>query len=264
MLRKQSRMSIFLLLIVLAMTLTGCTAKTTAEGQIDRSGYWGKFVGFVSDGLDYFYHLLGDYGIAILVVTLIVRIIVFPLMMKQIRYQKVMQSIQPELAKIREKHKDDKEKINAETMKIFQQYGANPFSGCLPIIVQMPILFALYQAITVNPDLKTHYFLGFLALSEKQGIANIVLAILSAATTFLQSKMSMTNAKDPNTKIMLFFMPLMIAFFTWQFPAALGLYWIFGNILTIIQTYFTKGIRNAAPTSPEPAAPAKKSGGKSK
>jgi YidC/Oxa1 family membrane protein insertase len=257
-------MSIFLLLIILAMTLTGCTAHTTPEGQIDRSGFWGTFIGYVSDGLDYFYRVTGDYGIAILVVTLIVRIIVFPLMMKQIRYQKVMQSIQPELAKIREKYKDDKEKINAETMKVFQQYGANPFSGCLPIIVQMPILFALYQAITVNPDLKTHYFLGILALSEKQGIANIILAILSATTTFIQSKMSMTNAKDPNTKMMLFFMPLMIAFFTWQFPAALGLYWIFGNILTIIQTYFTKGIRNAAPAEPAAATPEKKSGGKSK
>ncbi|MBL0385024.1 membrane protein insertase YidC [Tumebacillus sp. ITR2] len=248
-----------MLLVVLSMTLTGCTAHTTSNGQIDRSGIWGKFVGFVSDGLDYFYHVIGDYGVAILIVTLIVRIIVFPLMMKQIRYQKVMQSIQPELAKIREKHKDDKEKINAETMKIFQQYGANPFSGCLPIVVQMPILFALYQAINLNPDLKAHYFLGILALSQKQGVANIILAVLSATTTFFQSKMSMTSAKDANAKMMLFFMPAMIAFFTWQFPAALGLYWIFGNILTIIQTYFTKGIRNAAPAEPKA-----KTGGKSK
>ncbi|KEO81221.1 YidC/Oxa1 family membrane protein insertase [Tumebacillus flagellatus] len=260
MLRKQSRLSIFMLLVVLAMTLTGCTAHTTNTGEIDRSGIWGKFVGFVSDGLDFFYNAIGDYGVAILIVTLIVRIIVFPLMMKQIRYQKVMQSIQPELAKIREKYKDDKEKINQETMKIFQQYGANPFSGCLPIIVQMPILFALYQSINLNPHLKEHMFLGILALSEKQGIANLILAILSAGTTFLQSKMSMASSKDANAKMMLFFMPAMIAFFTWQFPAALGLYWIFGNILTIIQTYFTKGIRNAAPPEPKAA----KTGGKSK
>jgi YidC/Oxa1 family membrane protein insertase len=233
------------LLILLALTVTGCG--TDGHGNLNRESFWGKFVGLVSDGLDYFYHVIGDYGVAILITTLIVRGITFPLMMKQIRYSKVMQQVQPELKKIQEKYKNDKEKISQETMKLFQTYKVNPLAGCFPIIVQMPILFALYQAINTNHALKEHEFLGILALSATQSVQNIILAVLSAATTYLQSKMSMTNAKDPNTRMMLVIMPIMIGFFTWQFPAALGLYWIFSNILTIVQTYFTKGITFTPP-----------------
>ena len=156
------------LILMVALTATGCGVN--ASGQLDRSGFWGKFVGFVSDSLDYFYELTSDYGIAILIVTLAVRFITFPLMMKQIRYSKVMQQLQPELKKIQEKHKGDREKISQETMKMFQTYKVNPLSGCFPIIVQMPILFALYQAINTNPDLKAHEFLGFLALSSTQSV----------------------------------------------------------------------------------------------
>ena len=246
-----------MLLVLLAVTLTGCTPDTTPSGDIDRSGIWGKFVGLISDGLDYFYELTGDYGVAILLITLTVRIVVFPLMMKQIRYQKTMQQLQPELTKIREKYKNDREKQSQETMKLFQQYGANPLSGCFPIIVQMPVLFALYQAIVANQELKHHTFLNILDLSSTQSIDNIVLAVLAAGTTLIQSKMTMTNT-DPNMKMMMYLMPLMIGFFTWQFPAALGLYWAFQNVLTILQTYFTKGMRQADP------APAATPGGKKK
>lgn len=227
------------LILMVALTATGCGVNEA--GELDRSGFWGKFVGFVSDSLDYFYELTSDYGIAILIVTLAVRFVTFPLMMKQIRYSKVMQQLQPELKKIQEKYKGDREKISQETMKMFQTYKVNPLSGCFPIIVQMPILFALYQAINTNNVLKAHEFLGFLPLSSTQSLENIVLAVLAAGTTYIQSKMSMTGT-DPNTRMMLIIMPIMIGFFTWQFPVALGLYWIFQNILTIIQTYFTKGI----------------------
>ncbi|MGZ4031242.1 MAG: YidC/Oxa1 family membrane protein insertase [Tumebacillaceae bacterium] len=249
------RMNLPLLVLLIAITVTGCGAKVDASGHLDRSNVWGKFVGIVSDGLDYFFRLTGDYGFAILIVTLIVRLIIFPLMMKQIRYQKAMQAIQPELKAIRDKYKDDKEKINQETMKLFQQYGANPLSGCFPIIIQMPVLFALYQAINTNFALKHHEFLGFLPLSATHTTSNAVLAVLAAASTFLQNKMTMTSS-DPNARMMIYITPLMIGFFTWQFPAALGLYWFTSNILSIIQTYFTKGIRNAP--APVPAAGGKK------
>lgn len=250
------RLSIPTLLVLLAVTLSGCTPAKTATGDIDRSGIWGKFVGLISDGLDYFFRVTGDYGVAILLITLTVRIVVFPLMMKQIRYQKTMQQIQPELAKIREKYKNDREKQSQETMLLFKQYGANPMSGCFPIVVQMPVLFALYQAIVANQELKHHTFLNILNLASTQSIDNIVLAVLAAGTTLIQSRMTMTNT-DPNMKMMMYLMPVMIAFFTYQFPAALGLYWAFQNVLTIAQTYFTKGMRQA---DPAPAAP----GGKKK
>jgi YidC/Oxa1 family membrane protein insertase len=233
------------LILMVALTVTGCGVDD--QGNLDRSGFWGSFVGFVSDSLDYFYRLIGDYGVAILIVTLCVRIITFPLVMKQIRYSKVMQQLQPEMKKIQEKYKNDREKISQETMKLFQTYQVNPLSGCFPILVQMPILFALYQAINTNHALKEHEFLGILTLSSTQSMENLILAVFAALTTYIQSKMSMTS-NDPNTRMILFIMPIMIGFFTWQFPVALGLYWVFQNILTIIQTYFTKGITvNSSP-----------------
>lgn len=245
------KLGVPLLVILVALTATGCGMNPT--GELDRSGIWGKFVGIVYDGLDYFYAVTNDYGIAILIVTLIVRLLTFPLMMKQIRYSKVMQQIQPELAKVREKYGNDKEKLNQEMMKLFQTHGVNPLAGCFPIIVQMPVLIALYQAINMNHELQSHTFLGILPLSSVQSMENVILAILAAGTTYIQSKMSMTG-NDPNTKMMLAIMPVMIGFFTWQFPTALGLYWVFSNIFTIVQTYFTRGIS-------APAAPA---GGKAK
>lgn len=239
------KLGVPLLILMVALTATGCGMDP--NGTLDRSGIWGKFVGVVSDGLDYFYEVTNDYGISILIVTLIVRLLTFPLMMKQIRYSKVMQQLQPELQKVREKYGNDKEKLNQEMMKTFQTHGVNPLAGCFPIIVQMPVLIALYQAINTNQALKAHEFLGILTLSSTQSMENIILAILAAGTTYIQSKMSMTG-NDANTKMMLTIMPLMIGFFTWQFPAALGLYWIFSNIFTIVQTYFTRGI--SAPPAP--------------
>lgn len=247
------KVSLPVLVLALSVMLTGC-GYMNEEGGLDRSGIWGSFVGLVYDGLDYFYAVAGDYGVSIIIVTLIVRIITFPLMMKQIRYSKVMQQLSPELQKIREKYKDNRQKIQEETMKVFQQYKINPLAGCFPIIVQMPILIALYQAITVNKELQNHEFLGILTLSSTQSMENVILAILAAGTTYLQSKMSMTTM-DANTKMMLALMPLMIGFFTWQFPAALGLYWIVSNVFTIIQTFFTRGIK---------APPAPAQGGKTK
>lgn len=249
------------MLLVVALSVTGCG--TLPDGTLDRSGFWGTFVGFVSDALDKFYEWTGDYGVAILLVTLAVRILMFPLVMKQIRYQKIMKEIQPELQKVREKYKDDREKVSQETMKLFQQYQMNPMAGCFPLIAQMPILFALYQAINTNKVLQEHEFLGWIALSGTQTFDNLILAVLSAITMYIQAKMTMVS-NDPNMKMMNVIMPLMVGFFAWQFPAALGLYWVFGYILTIIQTYFTKGLREGQTPAAATASAdkASKSGGK--
>jgi len=260
----RKKITLPMMLLVLAVAVTGCGV--TPEGTLDRSGIWGTFVGFISDALEFFYELTMDYGIAILLLTLAVRIVIFPLMMKQIRYQKVMQALQPELQKIREKYKDDREKTSQETMKLFQQHNANPLAGCFPILLQMPILFALFQAINYHPTLKEHEFLGFMSLAATNSIDNIVLAALAAITTYIQSKMTMANTNDPNMKMMLYIMPAMIAFFTYTFPTALGLYWFFGNVLTIIQTYFTRGLRNAPADLPAAGTKGKsaQSGGQAK
>lgn len=235
------KLGLFSLFALLAIGATGCAP--TTGGTLDRSNIWGKFVGIISDGLDYFANLVLDYGIAILIVTLIIRIIIFPLMFKQLKHTKMMQEMQPEINKIREKHKNDPQKMNQEMMKLFQEKGTNPLSGCFPILVQMPILIALYQAIMYNPHItQATTILGGITLGKPE---HFVLPALAALTTYVQTKMTMANANDPQQKMLLYIMPGMIFFFSFSFPAALSLYWVFGNILTIIQYYFLKPHRAA-------------------
>ncbi|MFC4768469.1 YidC/Oxa1 family membrane protein insertase [Effusibacillus consociatus] len=235
------KIGLFSLLALLSLTVTGCGAN--ASGTLDRSGFWGKFVGIISDGIDYFGKLIGDYGIAILVITLIIRIIIFPLMYKQLKHSKLMQELQPEMTKIREKYKNDPQKMNQEMMKLFQAKGTNPLAGCFPILIQMPILFALYQAIMYNGHIKAATFLGLIQLGQPE---HFVLPALAGLTTYIQTRMTMMNPNDPQQKMMLYIMPAMIFFFAFTFPAALSLYWVFGNILTIIQYYFLKKPQKAA------------------
>lgn len=110
--------------------------------------------------MDWFADLLwGEYGLAILAVTIIIRLIILPLTLKQYKSSKRMQEIQPELKKIKEKYKDDAKKRQEETMKLFQKEGVNPLAGCLPLVVQMPILIALYNAIMRNQHIGEHSFL---------------------------------------------------------------------------------------------------------
>lgn len=234
---------LFSMLILLSVTLSGCGMTPTTGGTLDRSGIWGKIVGFISDAIDYFFQLVHDYGISILIVTLIIRIIIFPLMYKQLKHTKVMQELQPEMTKIREKYKNDAQKMNQEMMKLFQEKGTNPLAGCFPILVQMPILIALYQAIVKNPHIAgATTILGGLQLGTPN---HYVLPVLAAATTYIQSRMTTANSQDPQQKMLLYIMPAMIFFFSFSFPAALSLYWVFGNILTIIQYYFLKPVKAA-------------------
>lgn len=229
------------LLIFLSFTATGCGVQT--GGTIDRSGVWGKFVGIISDGIDYFARLVGDYGISILIMTLLIRIVIFPLMYKQLKHSKLMQELQPEMTKIREKYKHDPQKMNQEMIKLFQEKGTNPLAGCFPILIQMPILIALYQAIMYNNHISTAKFLGIVTLGAPE---HYVLPALAAITTYIQTRMTMMNPDDPQQKMMLYIMPAMIFFFSFTFPAALALYWAFGNVLTIIQYYFLKKPQKAA------------------
>ncbi|MBB5174780.1 YidC family membrane integrase SpoIIIJ [Texcoconibacillus texcoconensis] len=194
-----------------------------------------------------------SYGIAIILVTILIRLLILPLMIKQTKSTKAMQAIQPEMEKLREKYsaKDQQtqQKLQQEMMQLFQQHGVNPLAGCLPIFVQMPILIGLYHAIIrtpeINPDISekySHYqpeqFLWF-----ELGSADpyFLLPIIAAATTFIQQKMMMVNVNNPQMKVLLYLMPIMILVFAMFFPAALALYWVIGNLFMITQTYFITG-----------------------
>ena len=175
----------------------------------------------------------GSYGLAIILLTVIIKIALYPLTAKQLNSMKAMQKIQPELKKLQKKYKDSPQILQQKMMELYQKEGVNPLAGCLPILIQMPILMAMYYALfnfdygEVAPS-----FLWLPSLSEPDPI--YILPLLSAFTTFLQQKISMTEM-TPQTKIMMIMMPLFIGWISLNFPAGLVLYWVTMNVVQIVQ-----------------------------
>ncbi|QPC47930.1 YidC family membrane integrase SpoIIIJ [Mangrovibacillus cuniculi] len=235
---------LFLITTVLLVTfLAGCT-EIDKEITADSQGFWNEYfvypLSWLITTISEFFN--GNYGLGIVVVTIMIRLVLLPLMIKQMKSSKAMQALQPEMQALREKYssKDatSQQKLQQETMALFQQHGVNPIAGCLPLIVQMPILFAFYQAIMRTFEIREHNFLWF-----DLGEADIALALIAGVTTFIQQKIMMagTETVNPQMQMMLYIMPVMIVVFAITFPAALSLYWVVGNIFMIVQTFFIKG-----------------------
>ncbi|MCL6441991.1 MAG: YidC/Oxa1 family membrane protein insertase [Alicyclobacillus sp.] len=201
-------------------------------------GVWGDILKFVSNIIDDFARILGgSYGLALLVVTVLVRLLILPLMIKQIRYSKMMQAMSPQLKEIREKYRGDNRKIQEETMKLWQEHGVNPMSGCLPTLAQLPVLYALFGAIEGNIKLNHSTFLGIFHLGQPDHY--FILPVLAAAATYLSSRVMMTTA-DPQSKMMLYIMPLSVLILGSRFASGLALYWIYSSLFTTVQTYFIR------------------------
>ncbi|MFH1509585.1 MAG: YidC/Oxa1 family membrane protein insertase [Candidatus Nealsonbacteria bacterium] len=196
-----------------------------------------------------------DFGIAVIALTLIIRFLLYPLMMKSIKSQKIMSELQPKLKEIQNKHKDDKERQTREMMELYKREKFNPFGGCLPLILQLPILIALYRvfwkglsegsmeklySFVPNPGIIDPMFFGLINLSE----SNFVLAIIAGIAQFFQTKMMMgQNKKDDNKgqfanmmqKQMLYFFPIITVVILLRMPAAIGLYWLVTALFSIWQ-----------------------------
>lgn len=233
------RIGLSLVIIMIVIFAAGCSSIENPEPiDPETAGIWGKYfvyplVWMLDTSADL---LFGSYGLAILVVTVIIRFLTLPLMIKQLKTSKKMQEIQPEMLKIREKHKNNQQKMQEEMMKLYQKHDVNPLNGCLPILVQMPILIAFYQAIIRDPSVYTHEFL-WMKLGDPDPF--YILPAVAAVTTFLQQKMMGSAANsNPQMKMMMTIMPIMIFVIGITLPSALSLYWVYGNIFTIIQSYF--------------------------
>ena len=207
-------------------------------------------------------HLPGhDFGIAVIVLTIIIRLILYPLMIQSIKSQKVLSELQPKIQEIQQKYKDDKEKQAKETMGLYQKEKINPFGGCLPLLIQLPILIALYQVFwkglqpeaminlynfVPHPGVIDPTFLGVINLGQ----ASLILAVLAGITQFFQTKMitphqSADRGQVPKTpdfsgmiqKQMLYFFPIFTVFILWKLPAAIGLYWVVTALFSIFQQH---------------------------
>lgn len=219
----------------------------------------------IFNGLIFLYNFIPDFGAALILLTLIIRLALFPLSQKSIRSQKEMSGIQPEVQKIQKQYKDDKQKQAQALMTLYKQKKINPMSGCLPLLIQLPILIALYRvsinvfkpesfnvlySFVKNPGQVNPMFLGFMNLS----VRSIPLAILAGLSQFFQAKMIMPQQKkqpkstgtglagqmsNMMTQQMIYFMPVITVLIALSLPGALPLYWLASTVFTIGQQYLT-------------------------
>ena len=245
----RKKLLLFAALVGLVLLLSGC-GNIETDITSESTGIWDSyFVWPLSEVIKYVAAFFsGSFGLAIVVVTIAIRLVLLPLNIKQLKSSKAMQDIQPELTKVKEKYSskdaETQQKLQKETMELFQKNGVNPMAGCLPIIVQMPILIAFYHAIMRTPHLDDGSFLWF-QLSEPDPY--FILPIVAAGATFLQQKLMMggTNAAQntamPQMTMMLYMMPILIGVMAMFFPSALALYWVVGNVFMVFQTIFVRG-----------------------
>ena len=212
---------------------------------------WHAFVQWFAEIIHVMYGItvsigLPNYGLAIILLTIIIKIILFPLTQKQMKSMRAMQEIQPKIKYIQDRYKDDAQIMQMKIMEVYKQYGVNPFGGCLPLLIQMPIFIAFYQSL-FRFDFKVVEHAGFLWIPN---IGNpdpyYLLAVLAAGTTFLQQRVTMVDTKDPTQKTMLYIMPLFMAWIAATMPAGLPLYWVMFNILGIMQQLYVNWSRKKA------------------
>tara|TARA_B000000565_G_scaffold255670_1_gene237067 strand:- start:994 stop:2673 length:1680 start_codon:yes stop_codon:yes gene_type:complete len=218
---------------------------------------WGWFYWIVKPLFflnDYFFKLAGNYGIAIILITVCLRLAFFPLNNYAFKSMSKMKVLQPEMARLKEVHKDDKMKLQQAMMQLYKKEGVNPVSGCLPILISIPFFFAIYKMLFVTIEMRHQPFFGWIKdLSEKDptSIFNLfglipwdppsfmiigALPILMGLTMWLQQKLNPAPQDEIQKKIFMFF-PLFLTIILAPFPSGLVLYWTANNILTMAQQY---------------------------
>jgi YidC/Oxa1 family membrane protein insertase len=229
-------------------------------GQIDRFELlidWGWFY-FITKplfwALDFFYHLFGNFGISILVVTLLIKLVFFPLANKSYESMAKMKKVQPEMLAIRERFAEDKMKQQQAMMELYKKEKINPLSGCVPILIQIPVFFALYKVLFVSIEMRHAPFFGWirdLSAHDPTSIFNLfgllpfsvpeffqigIWPILMGITMWVQMKMN-PEPPDQIQRMIFGWMPVLFTFLLASFPAGLVIYWAWNNILSIAQQW---------------------------
>ncbi|MFS0690534.1 membrane protein insertase YidC [Sporosarcina sp. 179-K 8C2 HS] len=235
----KKRAALLLMLTVLSVFLAGCSEFNQPIYE-SSEGFWNKYIVWpIVSLIVTFKDLLGTYGLGIIAVTIIIRLVLLPLMIKQAQNSKRMQQMQPILAGLKEKYKSKdavtQQKYREEMQKVMTEQKINPAAGCLPVLIQMPIIIGLYHAISrmnATPEIEIGKFLWF-----ELATPSITLAVVAGLMQFvvLRTGPAMDN---PQMKVMMYIMPFMIIIFGTFLPAALALYWVIGNIISIIQNIF--------------------------
>ena len=191
-----------------------------------------QFLAFLLNTTDKY---VGNFGISIIIVTIIIKILLLPLTLKQDKSMKEMKKLQPELEKIKQKYANDKQMLNIKTMELYREHKVNPLGGCLPILVQLPILIALFGVLRNGIIPKDSSFL-WLKLSVPDPF--YVLPVLNGAVSFFQQKLMGSADSNPQMKNMMYIFPIMMIMFSVKMPSGLQLYWLTSSILAVVQQYF--------------------------
>jgi YidC/Oxa1 family membrane protein insertase len=206
------------------------------ENAIDF-GDWLKWLAMpMLISLKYMNEFVKNFGIAIIILTILIKILFWPLGNKSYESMKAMQKLQPKMQELRDKFKDDKQKLSQETMALYRAHKVNPMGGCLPMLIQIPVFFGLYKALLYAIELRHAPFFWWIQdLSAKDPY--YITPIIMGATMFIQQKMTPTAGDPMQQKIMLF-LPIIFTFLFLNFPSGLVIYWLFNNILSIGQQYY--------------------------
>jgi YidC/Oxa1 family membrane protein insertase len=232
------------------------------EAEIMNFGVFKIVSQFLLNFLNTIHGFVKDYGVAILVLTLVVRLVLWPLQSKANQTMRKTALLGPKMQELREKYKDDPTRMNQEVMKLYKQYGINPVGGCLPMAIQIPIFFGLYQMLAQAVELRNARFLWVHDLSQPDTVAhlpvlgfpiNIIPLLMAATQVWLMAMTPKTG--DPTQRRIMMFTPLIFLFFCYNFAAALALYYTAQNLFSILQFYQNK--RQPMPTL-EKVAPAGK------
>lgn len=234
------------LVTVFALVLSGCATQTTQKPtpiSHNSSNWWDAWVVYYLSQFVLWIAKVcgGSYGWAIIIFTVIIRVILLPLNAVQINSTRKMQEIQPELKALQEKYSskdlETRNKLNEETQKLYKEAGVNPYAGCLPMVIQLPVMWALYQAIWRTPEMQNGKFL-WMDLGKPDPY--YILPILATVFTFLSSYIATLSVPKSSqttmTKMMSYVMAIMVGIWAIAFQSAISLYWVISNLFQVGQT----------------------------
>ena len=239
------RLLVLLTVVALAVVLTGCASTGTLKPVSHTSGsWWDRWViYYMSTFLLWLSKLIGNnYGWAIIVFTIIVRLILYPLSAIQIKSTTKMQKIQPEMDALRKKYPgsdtESRTVLSQETNKLYKEAGINPYAGCLPLIIQMPVMLALYGAIAQTPQLMTGHFMWMdLGKPDPYYIMPILSMVLTFASTYISQLSMPKESQTLSSKIMTYGMSIMVGVMGIYFQSAIVVYWVISNLFQVVQTF---------------------------
>lgn len=185
--------------------------------------------------LKFFYGITGNFGVSIICLTLLIKILLIPLTLKQDKSMKKMKELQPTLEEYKEKYGHDKALLNQKTLELYKEKQVNPAGGCLPLLVQLPILWALFGVLRAERGVVPSEV--FLWMNLSQPDPYYIFPILNGVIAFIQQKMSGADS-NPQMKSMMYMFPIMMVFISYKMPAGLQIYWLTSSLFSVIQQYF--------------------------